>query len=54
MDYSGFWVFLRNVVKWRVHPNMCRIDWILVWICGLVGPVIEGLAYIPIIHKGEY
>jgi hypothetical protein len=51
MDYGGFWVLLRNAVKWRVHRNMCRVDRVLVWIGGLVGPVIETLAYIPIIHK---
>jgi hypothetical protein len=51
MDYGGFWVLLRNAVKWRVYRNMCRVDRVLVWIGGLVGPVIETLAYIPIIHK---
>lgn len=54
MDYGSFRVFLRNTVKWRVHRNMCRIDGILVWISSLVGPGMETLAYIPIIHKGEY
>jgi len=54
MDYGGPWVFLRNSIKWWVHRNMCRIDRILVWICCFVSPVIEALAYIPIIHKGEY
>ena len=53
MDYGGFCVFLRNAIKWWVHCNMCRVDRVLVWICSLVSPVSETLAYIPVTHKGN-
>lgn len=39
VDYGRFWVFLRDAIKWWVHRSLCRVDGIVVWVCGLVSPV---------------